>query len=356
MQNYVVMRNASAKRQSIIIAILSSLISFVIGMLVLLLEESNMIITQVLVSLVIFLFVYLVVFYSLNNFIYNRLKPIYKTIYNINFSEEQLRQDLEERDLDLVEDVQNDVVKWARKKTKEIAQLKKLERYRREFLGNVSHELKTPIFNIQGYISTLLDGALEDETINIPYLERAEKSVNRLISIVDDLESISRLEAGELKLTYSSFNIVELVEEVFEEHEMLAAERNIKLEFTQTQLLPVLVKADRQRILEVLNNLVVNSIKYGKQGGSSKVDFLDMDDHILVEVSDDGIGISNIDLPRIFERFYRTDKSRSREMGGTGLGLAIVKHIIEAHKQTINVRSKVNHGTAFTFTLIKEPE
>lgn len=347
------MRNASAKRQSIIIALLSSLISFVTSLIVLLIDEPNILITQVVVSLVIFLFVYLIVFYSLNNFIYNRLKPIYKTIHNINFSEKQLKQDLEERDLDLVEDVQNDVVKWARNKTKEIAQLRKLERYRREFLGNVSHELKTPIFNIQGYISTLLDGGLEDEAINIPYLERAEKSVNRLISIVDDLESISRLEAGELKLTYSSFNIVNLVEEVFEEHEMLAAERNIKLEFANAQSGPILVNADRQKILEVVNNLMVNSIKYGKQDGSTKVDFLDMDDHILVEVSDDGIGISNNDLPRIFERFYRTDKSRSREMGGTGLGLAIVKHIIEAHKQSVNVRSKINHGTAFTFTLMK---
>ncbi len=348
------MKNASAKKQAIVIAIVASLTSFLTSLILFLVNEPNFIITQVLISLIIFLFVYIIVFYSLNSFIYNKLKPIYKTIHDINFSEKQLKQDLEERDLDLVQNVKDDVVKWARNKTQEIAQLKKLEKYRREFLGNVSHELKTPIFNIQGYISTLLDGGLKDETINISYLERAEKSVNRLISIVDDLESISGLEAGELKLAYSNFNIIKLVEDVFEEHERLASELNIKLKVIKSQNAIINVYADKQRILEVLNNLIANSIKYGKKGGQTTLEFLDMDDHILIEISDNGIGISKNDLPRIFERFYRTDKSRSREMGGTGLGLSIVKHIIEAHKQRINVRSKVDIGSAFTFTLMKE--
>lgn len=348
------MQNVSAKRQAIVIASVASIISFGTSLILFLVNGSNFIIAQILISLVIFLFVYLIVFYSLNSFIYNRLKPIYKTIQSINFSEKQLKQDLEEREKDLVKDVQNDVIKWAKIKTKEIADLKKLERYRREFLGNVSHELKTPIFNIQGYISTLLDGGLEDKTINVAYLERAEKSVNRLISIVDDLESISRLESGELKLTCQNFNIVKLVEEVFEDHEMLAAEHNITFKFAKNQLSAIHVFADKQRILEVLNNLVANSIKYGKKGGTTIIDFLDMDEQVLIEVSDNGMGIPEKELPRIFERFYRTDKSRSREMGGTGLGLSIVKHIIEAHNQTINVRSKVDNGTAFTFTLLKE--
>lgn len=348
------MQNASAKKQAIWIAVGVSIVSFLSSLILLIIKDPNFFIAQILISLLIFLFVYLIVFYSLNSFIYNKIKPIYKTIHNINFSEKRLKQELEEHELDIVKDVKDDVVKWAKLKTREIAQLKKLERYRREFIGNVSHELKTPIFNIQGYISTLLDGGLEDEAININYLERAEKSVNRLISIVDDLESISRLESGELKLVYENFNIVKLVEDVFDEYERLAAEQNIKLKMAISSSAVMDVYADKQRILEVLNNLIGNSIKYGKKGGQTTVDFLDMDDHLLIEISDDGIGISEKDLPRIFERFYRTDKSRSREMGGTGLGLSIVKHIIEAHKQKINVRSNANNGSAFAFTLMKK--
>ncbi len=347
------MQSVSPRRQAITIAFVSAVVTFTTSLIVFAIEESGFFVAIIFISLLVFLFVYLIVFYSLNSFIFKKLKPIYKTIQNVNFSEEQLKRDMEEKERDLVQDVQADVLRWAKKKTREIAQLRQLERYRREFLGNVSHELKTPIFNIQGYISTLLDGGLEDESINILYLERAEKSVNRLISIVDDLESISRLESGELKLNYTEFNIAKLVDEVFEEHEMLAAERGITLKFARFPDKQVKVYADKQRILEVVNNLVVNSIKYGKEGGNTIVDFLDMEDNVLVEVSDDGIGISDKDLPRIFERFYRTDKSRSREMGGTGLGLSIVKHIIEAHNQTINVRSKINSGSAFTFTLKK---
>ena len=242
---------------------------------------------------------------------------------------------------------------WARKKTREISQLRQLERYRREFLGDVSHELKTPIFNIQGYILTLLDGGLEDEEINHLYLERAEKSVNRLISIVNDLESISRLESGELKLEQKRFDIVKLIEEVSEELEMQAKERNIKLKLDRGNDKSIMVRADRTRIMEAANNLINNSIKYGKDGGRTVIRFMDMGDDIMIEIADDGIGISEKDLPRIFDRFFRTDKSRSREMGGTGLGLAIVKHIIEAHNQTINVQSTLGKGTSFTFTLRK---
>ncbi|MBN1117840.1 MAG: sensor histidine kinase [Bacteroidales bacterium] len=347
------MNTISPKQQAIIIAIISSICTILAGILVFLFEIGNLYATFVFVGLVVFLVVYLLVYYSLNNFIFNKLKPIYKTIQSIHFSEEQLRADLEERDRDLVKEVQDDVLKWAKRKTHEIAQLKQLEKYRREFLGDVSHELKTPIFNIQGYITTLIDGGIHDDTINMKYLERAEKSVNRLITIVDDLESISRLESGELKLEQQKFNIVKLVEDVFEEYEMLARERKIKLAFANKTDKPVFVFADKQKIYEVLSNLVVNSIKYGNKGGTTKVDFLDMEDNILVEIADNGIGIAEKDLPRIFERFFRTDKSRSREMGGSGLGLSIVKHIIEAHNQTVNVRSKLNQGSAFNFTLSK---
>jgi len=257
-------------------------------------------------------------------------------------------------DLNLISNADKAVVKWAEEKAEEIEELKKLEKYRKEYIGNVSHELKTPIFSIQGYILTLLDGGLEDESINIKYLERADKAINRMISIIRDLEAISGLESGELSLQKENFNIVLLFKEVFEAQEWQASSRNIKLLFKHEYDKPIFVNADRKRIGQLITNLIVNSIKYGKEGGSTKVSFYDMDENILIEVKDDGIGISNDNLKRIFERFYRADKSRSREQGGTGLGLSIVKHIIEAHNQTINVKSELDRGTSFTFTLQKQ--
>lgn len=345
------MRNSSPRRLAIFIALIASVITAGAGYIALIIHDPSIFMSLLFVGLAVFFVVFLVVFYSMNSFIFDRIKPIYKTIHSVNFAEDKLRRDLDEKDI--IEDVQNDVMVWARRKTREISQLRQLEKYRREFLGNVSHELKTPIFNIQGYVLTLLDGGLEDKNINRLYLERTEKSVNRLISIVNDLESISRLESGELKPEYAAFNLVKLIDEVFEDHEIMASERKISLKFARPQDKPLKVMADRKRIQEVLNNLIVNSIKYGRQGGRTTVDFHDMEDHILVEISDNGIGISEKDLPRIFERFYRTDKSRSREMGGTGLGLSIVKHIIEAHNQSINVQSEPGRGTSFAFTLKK---
>jgi two-component system, OmpR family, phosphate regulon sensor histidine kinase PhoR len=345
------MSTSSPRRLAIIIALISSFITLMAGVIVLIIHDPNYILSLIFVVLVVFFAVFLITFYSLNNFIFEKIKPLYKSIQSINYSEKELKQSLEEKDI--IEDVQSNVMIWARRKTKEISQLRQLEKYRREFLGNVSHELKTPIFNIQGYILTLLDGGLEDKSINRLYLERTEKSVNRLISIVNDLESISRLESGEYKLEKKRFNLLEVVEESFEEYEVLAREQNITLEYNNNQEKPINVIGDKKRIGEVINNLVVNSIKYGIPGGKTTVGFMDMEDHVMVEVADNGIGIAEKDLPRIFERFYRTDKSRSRDMGGTGLGLSIVKHIIEAHNQTINVRSKLNVGTSFTFTLEK---
>lgn len=298
-----------------------------------------------------FVAVYFFTYYSLNSFIFDRINPIYKTIHNTNIIAKNLRKDLEDKDV--LAEVEREVLSWARKKSVEVAELKQLEKYRREFLGNVSHELKTPIFNIQGYVLTLLDGGLEDESINRRYLERTEKSINRMISIVEDLESIARLESGELKLEVERFNILRLFEEVFDLQEMMASERNIALAFDADYDKPIFVKADRKRILELVNNLIVNSLKYGKEGGQTLISFSDMGENLLIEVTDNGIGISEKDIPRIFERFYRTDKSRSRDMGGTGLGLSIVKHIIEAHDQTINVRSKLGEGSTFAFTLSK---
>jgi two-component system phosphate regulon sensor histidine kinase PhoR len=284
-------------------------------------------------------------------FIFEKINPIYKTIQNLKIPEEQLRKDLESKDI--ISEVNREVLEWANTKSKEINKLKELESYRKEFLGNVSHELKTPIFNIQGYVLTLLDGALNDPTINKKYLERTEKSINRLISIVEDLESISKLESKVLKLVLEKVNIVQLVTEAFDSQEMRARKRGIKLVFDQEYDDPIWVIADKKRIFQALTNLVVNSINYGKDGGRTKVSFMDMNENVLVEVNDNGIGIPKQDIKRVFERFYRVDKSRSREQGGTGLGLAIVKHIVEAHNQTINVSSSLNEGTSFVFTLKK---
>lgn len=298
--------------------------------------------------LLLFVVVYFISYNFITSFIFEKIKPIYKTINaNSKSKENQIKKN------DIIFQVRNEMGDWAKDRTEEIDQLRQLEKYRREFLGNVSHELKTPIFNIQGYILTLLDGGLDDPAINRLYLERAEKSINRMINIVEDLESISRLESGELKLQFEDFNIVSLVYDVFELQEMLAEKQGVKLFFGGVYDKPIRVNADKKRIIEVLNNLIVNSIKYNKKGGYTKVSFMDIADQIMIEITDTGMGIAEKDLHRIFERFYRADKSRSRDQGGTGLGLSIVKHIIEAHDQTISVRSKVGEGSTFIFTLNK---
>ncbi len=235
----------------------------------------------------------------------------------------------------------------------EIVHLKELEAYRKDFLGNVSHELKTPIFTIQGYVHTLLEGGIDDRDIDILYLQKASKSIDRLISIVDDLESISRLEAGELILDQRTFDIGELITEVIDSLEMRAEEFQMTLYFNAENTKQVYVYADKDRIRQVLVNLLVNSIKYGRKGGQTIVSVDEHNRYCTIDVRDNGIGIEKQHLGRLFERFYRVDKSRSREMGGTGLGLAIVKHIIEAHRQKISVDSALGEGTTFTFTLQK---
>lgn len=283
-------------------------------------------------------------------FIVGKVTPIYNTIHNLNVSGTEIKEKEEES---IIQTAEKEVINWAEEKKKEITHLKDMEKYRKEYLGNVSHELKTPIFNIQGYILTLLEGGIDDPKINRIYLERAEKSINRMISIVDDLGTISKLESEMLKLEKTRFNIVKLVEEVFETQEIRAKEYNVKLKHTYSSNIPLLVYADREKIFEVLNNLILNSINYGIRNGTTTVYFITEGNNIVVNIDDDGIGISNTDLPRLFERFYRVDRSRSRNLGGTGLGLAIVKHIIEAHKQTVNVSSKLKKGSTFSFTLEK---
>lgn len=299
-----------------------------------------------------FLLCYFTILYILSVLINDKITPIYKTIREVPIEGKRLTRLITGK-TDIISEVDQEVKQWAADKIAEIDRLKDLEKYRKDFVGNVSHELKTPIFNIQGYILTLLDGGLEDPKINRLYLERTEKSIDRMISIVEDLESITKLESGEMKLNMEPFDLQKLTEEVFELELRDANSRRISMNLIVQANKPVIVMADKKRIFEVVSNLVGNAIKYGKKGGNVNVGFYDMDKMVLIEVNDDGIGMEKKDLIRIFERFYRVDKSRSRMQGGTGLGLSIVKHIIEAHEQTIHVKSQTDKGTTFTFMLEK---
>jgi two-component system phosphate regulon sensor histidine kinase PhoR len=293
---------------------------------------------------------YLIISYSFNTFIFNRIKLIYKVIGQM--PEDEKGSVKRDNPLETVKEV---VYRWNEEKNKEIEELKQMAAYRREFLGNVSHELKTPIFNIQGYVSTLLDGGLEDDTINRRFLTKTEKSIERMINIINDLESITKLESGEVSLKPKRFNLYELVEETVDFLEMKANNSGTLLLIKPVLPKPYMVKADKEAIREVLINLIDNAIKYGdKNRNVVKIKLYDMDDKVLTEVSDNGVGIPQELLPRVFERFFRTDKGRSRDKGGTGLGLAIVKHIIEAHRQTITARSNIGEGTTFSFTLEKD--
>lgn len=304
------------------------------------------------VFLITFVTTFIVFNYLLELFIYRKIKLIYKTINTYKDSKEktQAKVDL---NADIIGNVSKEVAEWEKNRTDEIAELKKMEVFRKEFLGNVSHELKTPIFSIQGYLHTLLEGGIDDPEVNVNYLNKAAAAVERLCLIVDDLEAISKLESGEMVLDQRTFDIRDLVNEVIDSLELRAKESKIRLALKEGSDKQYFVYADKERIRQVLVNLIVNSIKYGKESGSTVIGFYDMDEHILVEVTDNGIGIDPVHLPRLFERFYRVDKSRSREQGGTGLGLSIVKHILEAHKQGIKVRSTYGIGTTFTFTLLK---
>lgn len=295
--------------------------------------------------------VFAVNFFLVEKFFYSNLRQIYKNIIQLRSTPKT--SELKIKNLDLLSEINHRLINWEKEQKEEIVHLKELETYRREFLGNVSHELKTPIFSVQGYVHTLLDGGIEDIDINRLFLQKASKGIDRLIAIVDDLESISKLEAGEMLVEPRTFDMNELCKEVIETLEFKAKEKNILLSIKESAAKQLYVFADKERIRQVLVNLVDNSIKYGKENGHTQIDFFDDGDLITTEVGDDGIGIEKNHLPRLFERFYRVDKSRSREAGGTGLGLAIVKHILEAHKQRIGVASEFEKGTSFSFTLKK---
>jgi len=294
---------------------------------------------------------YITFYYFVNVFLNERLKLIYRTIRKGKITtSNSIGFKLSE---DVISDVQSEALAWTKEQTNEISKLKEQEEFRKEFIGNLAHELKTPVFSIQGYILTLLDGALEDENVNRMFLERASKATDRMTSILEDLDQLTRLEVEDFKLELRPFDIVELTHEVFDSFEIIAKEKNIQLKFSRDYSGGIIVMADRSKIAQVLTNLIGNSIFYGNVGGETYARFYDVDNIVTIEISDNGLGIEDVYIPRLFERFYRVEKSRNRNEGGSGLGLAIVKHIIETHGQKITVRSTVGLGSTFSFTLDK---
>jgi two-component system phosphate regulon sensor histidine kinase PhoR len=296
---------------------------------------------------------FIVFYYLLEKYIYSKVVLIYKMIHNLKLGKD-LKDALGEYvSSDPINDVEQEVKEWAGAKKREIDVLKKQEQFRREFLSNVSHEFKTPLFAIQGYIETLQDCLIDDPDMATKFLKKAANNVDRLSYLINDLDSISKLESGEIPINYQKFDFVVLAKEVMEGLEDNAKNKSIKLSFKEKYTSPAYVKADREKIRQVMINLVQNSLKYGKTNGSTAIKIFELHDQYLIEVTDDGIGIEEKHLARLFERFYRIDSHRSREEGGTGLGLAIVKHILEAHQQIISVRSTLQIGTTFAFTLEK---
>lgn len=304
-----------------------------------------------------FVIIYWIYNYTLQHFIYRKIKLIYKFIYQTKATKKEeffYNSILPRKSL---EEVNEDVQKWATQKRDEIEMLQANEKFRKEFLMNLAHELRTPIFAVQGYIDTLAGGALHDEAVNMKFLTNASKGIDRLVQLVDDLDEISKLESGRIPIVQESFVIQDLVKDVYEEMILRATEKKIVLELKKGTERPLTVYADKPKIRQVLTNLVENAIKYCNEGSEVTTGCYELDGkHVYVEVSDNGPGIAEEHLPRIFERFYRADRSRSRNIGGTGLGLAIVKHIIEAHGQTVTVRSKLGVGSSFGFTLEKNKE
>jgi len=300
-------------------------------------------------AIVCYVFSFFIIQYRVEKFIYNRVKRIYdnvKLLESSTFDRRQITTDMET--------LTKEVERFAESNKLEIETLKVRESYRKDFMGNVSHELKTPLFTVQGYILTLLDGAMKDKAVRKKYLQRASKGVERLIYIVKDLDMITKLEVGDLVLNKEEFNIVETVQNAFDLLEMKAAKKNITLEFDIDYGQSIMVNADQERIQQILTNLIENSIKYGKHDGTTEVSIEDLiQNKVIVRVTDNGEGIEKEHIPRLFERFFRVDKSGSRKEGGSGLGLAIVKHLVEAHNEKIYLESQFGIGSEFSFTLEK---
>ena len=340
------MKNAIQYGVSLLIALVVSLLTGLALFLMYLLDwvgyEQGLFIS---VPVIVFVLTLTITSITLNEFIFRKIRIIYRLIDKLRDNESQ------DSKKNIIDAVQEKVIEFSLQKSKEIEQLKKLEQYRKEFLGNVSHELKTPIFNIQGYLETLLDGGLEDAKISRDFIARASLNAERLSEIVSDLLLISQYESGNLILDMDRYDILTQAQEVFESFKMQALAKRIQLRFRDEYSGPIMVSADKVRIGQVFNNLVSNAIKYSNENCFVSIAFIEQPDTLLIEITDNGPGIAQEHLGRLFERFYRVDKGRSRERGGTGLGLAIVKHIIEGHKQTISVQSKVGIGTTFSFCL-----
>ncbi|TXE09641.1 sensor histidine kinase [Seonamhaeicola algicola] len=297
----------------------------------------------------VYIFCFVIIQFRIEKFIYKRVKRIYDDLTlleSASLNKTAITTDMKT--------LTQEIDKFAKDKKIEIETLKVREQYRKEFLGNVSHELKTPLFTVQGYILTLLDGAMDDENIRTKYLERASKGIERLGYIIKDLDMITKLEVGDLSLKTEAFDIVELVENVFDMFEMKASKKKITLTFDMDYPEPIMVRADKERIQQVLANLVVNSLKYGRIKGTTEISIENLiKNKVIVRVTDNGEGIEKEHIKRLFERFFRVDKSGSRREGGSGLGLSIVKHIIEAHNEKIYVESEYGVGSEFSFTLEK---
>lgn len=345
------MTGRSPRDIALLTALITTLIisSIVLGMR-LLMEGSVNPIEMAVVAILTFGVSWVIFYKVLQQFIYDKIKLIFRNMHSMRVERDTFRFDMSK---DVLGDVNKKVVDWAEDRMAEIKDLRDKENFRKEFVGNVAHELKTPVFSIQGYILTLLEGALEDPNFNRKFLKKAAKSVERMTMLIDDLDTITQFESGILKLDLDKIDIVDLTREIVESREQEAELKKIQVKFNKPYDRPIMVTADAFRISQVLTNLITNSINYGKEGGKTTIRFFDIDEQILVEVEDNGPGIDPAHLPRLFERFYRVDKSRARHQGGTGLGLAICKHIIEAHKQTIDVRSEVGKGSVFSFTLKK---
>ena len=335
-----------ALKSSSLISLFTTLLGMILMRFTLQQDKNAVLFYGLIYFTVVFVFSFLVLQYRIERFIYRRIKQIYDDVAILESStmgSQPIATDMET--------LSRKVKKFASDKKLEIEMLQVREQYRREFLGNVSHELKTPLFTVQGYLSTLTDGAFSDKTILKKYLDRAEKGVERLIYIVEDLDMISKLESGELNLEISEFDVVNLIQSVVDMLEMKASKKNISLVIEHNNK-PMWVAADKDKLQQVIINLIVNSIKYGREGGETEISVTGFTSKkLLVHITDNGEGIESQNIPRLFERFYRVNKSGSRSEGGSGLGLSIVKHIVEAHKQKIYVESEYGVGSEFSFTI-----
>jgi two-component system phosphate regulon sensor histidine kinase PhoR len=324
-------------------------VGFIAAILFFFFEDGKELVGMLIFMLLVFVASFLITQFRAKRFIYNRIKKIYDEVSILN--EDEFSKEYATTDIDALS---KSVQEYVKGKRIEIKNLTERDSFRKDFLGNVAHELKTPLFTVQGYILTLIEGAVNDKLIRDKYLGRASKGVERLVAIVKDLDMIAKLETEGLNMNVEVFNIIDLIQNVFDLLEMRSKKRNITLQFDKIYEFPVFVKADKERIEQVLINLIVNSVKYGKINGITTLGIESYTENkFIIKVVDNGEGIKQEHIPRLFERFYRVDQSRSREQGGSGLGLSIVKHIIEAHNETILLKSTFTEGSEFSFTLKK---